>query len=189
MSDDGDRALFVFDPESSYGMVRQIREAGVMPTPGLRYVASVTGPWKIFKVMTQRGSEALAAVGDRLDTPGDPATAMSLGSAQVRRSRYKAHTAFVLIETSVADPTTLIDQIAEAIGSDEKPPEIDVVIGDFDILVCVVDDDETALGRKVLKVREINGVERTKTLRVMDYVSTSANAPDDHRVEPAEWES
>ena len=189
MPDDGDRALFVFDPEASYGIVRQIREAGVMPTPGLRYVASVTGPWKVFKVMTLRESEGLAAVGDRLDAPGDPATAMSLGGAQVRRSRYKAHTAFVLIETSVADPTTLIGQIAEAIGSDEDPPEIDVVVGGFDILVCVVDDDETSLGRKLLRVRAINGVDRTKTLRVMDYVSTSANAPDDHRVAPAGWES
>jgi hypothetical protein len=29
-------------------------------------------------------------------------------------------------------------------------------------------------------------VKRTVSLRVMDYVSTSENAPDDHRVEQAE---
>ena len=128
MSDDGDRALFVFDPEGSYSIVRQIREAGVMPTPGLRYVAAVTGPWKIFKVMALREGEGLAPVGDRLDAPGDPETALSLRAAQVRKSRYKAHTAIVLIQTSVADPTTLIRQIVaedpkvkEASGFPEVP--------------------------------------------------------------------
>jgi hypothetical protein len=183
---DRDRALFVFDPEASYGIVRQIRGAGAMPTPGLRYVASVTGPWRVFKVMVVRESEGLVDVADRLDTPGDPETALSLRAAQVRKSTYRSHTALVRIDTSVADPTTLVDQIAEAIGTEDMEPEVDVVVGAFDILACVVDDDETALGQKLLRVREINGVERTKSLRVIDYVSTSDNAPDDHRVAPAE---
>jgi hypothetical protein len=186
MSVVGDRALFVFDPEGSYGIVRQIREAGVMPTRGLRYVASVTGPWKVFKVMAKGESEGLVDVADRLDTPGDPETAVTLRAAQIRKSTYRAYTALVRIDTSVADPTTLIDQIAQAIGSDTQPPEIDVVVGAFDILACVVDDDETSLGQKLLAVREIDGVKRTTSLRVIDYVSISENAPDDHRVAPAD---
>jgi hypothetical protein len=182
---DDDRALFVFDPVANYGLVRQIREAGVMPSPGLRYVASVTGKSKIFKVMAVREDEGLVGVADRLDAPGDPETAISLRAAQVRKSTYRTHTALVRIDTSVADPTTLIDQIAEAIESDSQPPEVDVVVGAFDVLACVVDDDETSLGRKLLRVRQISGVERTNSLRVIDYVSISDNAPDDHRVAPA----
>jgi hypothetical protein len=185
MSVDSDRALFVFDEGASYDLVRQIREAGVMPTRGLRYVASVTGPWKVFKVMAVREDEGLVDVAGRLDTPGDPETAISARAAQVRKSTYRTHTVFLRISTSVADPVTLVDEIAEAIGSDSQPPEVDVVVGSFDILACVVDDDETSLGRKLLRVRQINGVKRTNPLRVIDYVSISDKAPDDHRVAPA----
>ena len=64
-------------------------------------------------------------------------------------------------------------------------PEADVVVGDFDILACVVDDDEDELHQKILDLRAIDGVKRTVSLRVIDYVSTSDNAPDDHRVSPA----
>jgi DNA-binding Lrp family transcriptional regulator len=87
-----------------------------------------------------------------------------------------------MIQTRVADPSGLLEAIAEAIGSDEA----DVVAGTFDILAVVVDDDEEDLSKKVFAIRRIEGVKRTVSLRVMDYVSTSENAPDDHRVEQAE---
>ena len=58
--------------------------------------------------------------------------------------------------------------------------------GDFDILACVVDDDEESLARKIFDIRGIEGVKRTVSLRVIDYVSTSENAPDDHKVSAAE---
>jgi DNA-binding Lrp family transcriptional regulator len=186
MSDDGDRAVFVFDADASYGIVRQIREAGAMPSRGLRYVAAVTGPWKVFKVMTIASTEGLVDVASRLDAPGDPETATSFRSAQVRKSMYRRHTALVRIQTSVADPETLIEQIREAIGSENGQVEADVVVGAFDILACVVDDDETSLGQKILNVRRIDGVTRTTSLRVIDYVSTSGHAPEDHRVAPAD---
>jgi hypothetical protein len=103
MSDNGsDRAVFVFDPDASYGFVREIRDAGVMPTPGLRYVAAVTGPWKIIKVIGFRGVEQLL---ERLNAPGDD-TATSFRPAKVRRSHYRVHTAFVRIETDVAIRTS-----------------------------------------------------------------------------------
>jgi hypothetical protein len=184
MSDIGSgRAVFVFDPDASYGLVREIREAGAMPTKGLRYVAAVTGPWKIFKVMTFEG---LGEVAQRLDAPGDPETATSFTFAQVRKSRYRDFTALVRIETRVADPSELIDQIGSAIGTEQgEDIEADVVVGGFDILACVVDDVEDNVGTKILNIRQIEGVERTTSLRVIDYVSTSENAPDDHRVHPA----
>ena len=43
---------FVFDPKGNYQVVGKIREAGAMPVAGLRYVASVVGPYKIFQVVT-----------------------------------------------------------------------------------------------------------------------------------------
>jgi len=180
---------FVFDPTGNYKLVGKIREQGQMPTPGLRYVASVTGPYKVFQVVT---FEALAGLDDQLDSlPGgggseDPPNAIVLGAAKVRRSTYRLHTALVMIHVRVADPETLLPQIGEAIGVEpDGEPEADVVVGDFDILACVVADDEDELLQKILDLRRIDGVKRTVSLRVMDYVSTSENAPDDHRVLPA----
>jgi hypothetical protein len=180
--DSNDRpAVFVFDENASYGFVTDIRNNGVMPKPGMRYVAAVTGPWKIVKVVEFDDVRTLAAP---LDAPGD-GTATSFGMAKVRRSVYKDFTLFVRIETDVADPRDLLGDIANALEVDLDDLEADVVIGDFDILVCLVDDDETRLGPRVLSIRGIPGVRRTVTLRVIDYVSTSPNAPDDHRVEAA----
>ena len=181
---------FVFDPTGNYKVVGKIRNQGQMPTPGLRYVASVTGPYKVFQVVT---FEALAELGDQLDSlPGgggseDPPNAITRGgAAKVRRSTYRAHTALVRINVRVPDPATLLPQIGDAIGVDpDGEPEADVVVGDFDILACVVDDDEDELHQKILNIRAIDGVKRTVSLRVLDYVSTSENAPDDHRVSPA----
>lgn len=180
---------FVFDPKGNYPLVRRIREQGVMPAAGLRYVASVTGPYKIFQVVD---FDALVELGERLDAlPGgggadDPPTAVVIGTAKVRRSRYLSHTALVRIVVSVPDPGELLDQIRDAIGADpDGGVEADVVAGDFDILACVVDDGEGGLGEKIFAIRGIEGVEQTVTLRVIDYVSTSENAPDDHRVSAA----
>jgi hypothetical protein len=182
---------FVFDPKGNYQVVRKIRDAEKMPATGLRYVASVTGPYKVFQVVD---FDALAELGDRLDSlPGaggsnDPPNVIALGAgaAKVRRSTYLANTALVRIDVSVADPRALMDAIEQAIESSEHPPEADAVVGDFDILACVVADDEAALETKLLNLRGIEGVARTVTLRVIDYVSTSEHAPDEHRVAPAD---
>lgn len=188
---DNARAVFVFDPDASYSRVREIRDAGVMPARGLRYVAAVTGPWKIFKVMefgrvTEDLTEELADVVERLDAPGDPETATTFLAARVRRSTYRRHTALVRIQTSVADPSDLIDQIGSAIDAPSgEEIEADVVAGAFDILACVVDDDEERLRPKIMNIRRIDGVTRTTSLHVIDYASTSLNAPPDRRVEPA----
>jgi hypothetical protein len=181
---------FVFDPTGNYKVVGKIRNQGHMPTPGLRYVASVTGPYKVFQVVS---FDALAELGDQLDLlPGgggseDPPNAITKGGgAKVRRSTYLAHTALVRINVRVPDPATLLTAIGEVIGVDSNgDPEADVVAGDFDILACVVDEDEDRLYQKILGLRAIDGVKRTVSLRVIDYVSTSENAPDDHRVLPA----
>ena len=177
---------FVFDPEGNYRKVRKIRESGSMPVAGLRYVASVTGPYKLIEIVDFEGLGQLA---DRLDSmhggggSGDPPNLIAYQVAKVRRSTYRAHTAFVRIDVTVANPAELLDQIRTAIGPDsDDGVEADVVVGDCDILACVVDDDEETLGTKILDIRRIEGVKRTVTLRVIDYVSISANAPEDHQV-------
>ncbi len=175
--------VFVFDPDGSYGRVREIRESGVMPVAGLRYVASVTGPFKLVKVLN---FEELDDLPDKLDSVtgqdgGSDDNALAMFASKIRRSQYRTNTAFVMIQTRVADPSGLLEEIAEAIGSDEA----DVVAGTFDILAVVVDDDEDGLSRKIFAIRRIEGVKRTVSLRVMDFVSTSANAPDEHRVNEA----
>jgi hypothetical protein len=179
----GDRAVFVFDPDASYAMVDQIRKARVMPTPGLRYVASVSGRWKVFKVMSFDG---LADVPKRLDAAGDPETAVSFRGAKIRRSTYRKHTTLVRIDTDVPDPSHLIDDIGTVIATGKGDPvEVDVVAGPFDLLACIVDDNEDSIEEKIVAIRRIKGVKRTMSLRVFDYVSTSPNAPARHRVRPA----
>jgi hypothetical protein len=181
--------VFVFDPNGNRRIVGKILEAGIMPVPGLRYVASITGPYKTVQVMT---FDALAELGERLDSlPGgggtdDPPTAIAKGNAKVRRSTYAANTTFVMMEVRAPDPSTLMDEIEEVLGADDDGVEADVVEGDFDIFACIVDDDDDVIRQKILALRGIRGVRRTVSLRVIDYVSTSANAPDDRRVEPAE---
>jgi DNA-binding Lrp family transcriptional regulator len=177
---------FVFHPDVSFERVRTIREARVMPAPGLRYVAAVTGPWKIFEIVE---AEALDDLAKRLDSlaggdaggSGDPPNAFVVGTERVRRSVYRTHTALVRIDVGVDDPRVLLPAITDVIGSDEA----DVVMGDFDILACVVDDDESGLTEKIHGIRGIDGVKRTRSLRVLDYVSTSGNATGVHKVAPA----
>jgi DNA-binding Lrp family transcriptional regulator len=177
---------FVFHPDVSYERVQRIRDAKMMPAPGLRYVAAITGPWKIFEVVE---AETLVQLAKRLDSPfgsdvagsGDPPNAIVVGAERVRRSKYGAHTALVRIDVRVDDSRDVLPAITDAISSDEA----DVVMGDFDILACVVDDDEDSLTEKIRAIRRIPGVRRTLSLRVLDYVSTSDKALGINKVAPA----
>lgn len=174
----------VFDPDGNYARVREIREAGVMPIAGLRYVASVTGPFKLVKVLT---FDELEDLPDRLDAvtsqdDGSDENAVVVGLSKIRRSQYLKNTAFVMIDTRVPDPSTLLGAIGDAIGSDEA----DVVAGTFDILAVVVDDGDNGLNDKIFAIRRVEGVKRTVSLRVMDYMSTSENAKGEHKVRAAE---
>ena len=106
------------------------------------------------------------------------------GQSKIRKSTYRDYTALVRINVDAnADLDDLRSQIVESTGTDD---EVDVVMGDFDMLAVVVADDEESLGSRILDIRRIEGVKRTESLRVMDYVSTSENAPDDHRVSEAD---
>jgi hypothetical protein len=175
---------FVFHPDVSYERVQRIRDAEVMPAPGLRYVAAITGPWKIFEVVE---AETLDDLAKRLDSlsdvggSGDPPNAIVVGAGKVKRSEYRTHTALVRIDVRVDDSRVLLPAITQAIGSDEA----DVVMGDFDILACAVDDDESGLVEKIHGIRRIDGVKRTLSLRVLDYVSTSSHASGVYKVAPA----
>ena len=176
-------SAFVFDPDASYRRVDAIREANEMPE-GAHLVASVTGPWKIVSIVDYDGLsllpgrvEGLAGQGGG---SGDPETATVIGGqSKVKRSKYANEMAFVRIQVrGDADPMGLLDEVAAKIDSDE----VDAVVGDFDILACAVADDETKLATKILAVRAIGGIKRTTSLRVIDFVSESPDAPDGHRI-------
>src|SRR4029450_9612908 len=103
-----------------------------------------------------------------------PETALTwLIRAVVRHTDYYEHTALVRIDTDVVDPGELVYRIRKARGSDE----VHSVMGHFHILACVGDDDEEELARKVMAIREIEGVTRTVSLRVLDYRWRSELAP------------
>jgi uncharacterized protein with GYD domain len=176
--------VFVFEPDADYGRVDVIRKAGKMPVKGLKFVASVTGRWKVLKIVEFDQVEADLA--DRLDlVTGLDENAIVMGLAKVRKSSaYLAHTALVRIDVDVnADLDELRSQIEGASGSDE----VDVVMGEFDMLAVVVADDEGTLGSRIVDIRRIEGVNRTVSLRVIDYVSTSEGAKNvegNHYVDP-----
>jgi hypothetical protein len=183
--------VFVFEPDADYGRVDVIRKAGRMPVRGLKFVASVTGRWKLVKVVDFDSVEANLA--GQLDlVSGADENAIVLGKSKIRRSTYRDHTALVRIDVDAdADLDTLRTAIARETGTfdDEDPEsgEVDVVMGDFDMLAVVVDDDEGSIGSRIREIRKIDGVTRTESLRVIDYVSTSAGARDvegDHYVDP-----
>src|SRR5262245_11185329 len=104
---------FVFHPDVSYERTQRIRAATVMPSPGLRYVAAITGPWKIFEVVEADSLDQLAKrldslSGNEMGGSADPPTAMALGAGKVKRSEYGAHTAFVRIDVQVDDSRDLL---------------------------------------------------------------------------------
>jgi DNA-binding Lrp family transcriptional regulator len=167
-------SAFVFFPDADPGLIDQLRNSG-MP-PGVRYVASVTGSSQVIAVLSYDELTELPGIIRSL-SEGD-STAVPLAFSQIRRSEYREETAFVRIHTNVDDPETLLAPIREVIGSDEA----DVVFGDFDILACVVGDSLEDLKTRVIgSLRTVDGIRRTETLVVIDYVSLSVNAPDDHR--------
>jgi DNA-binding Lrp family transcriptional regulator len=167
-------SAFVFFPDADPGLIGQLRDGG-MP-PGVRYVASVTGSSQVIAVLEYDELTQVPGIIRSL-SEGD-STALPFTTSQIRKSEYRNETAFVRIHTKVDDPETLLAPIREAIGSDEA----DVVFGDFDILACIVGDSLEDLKTRVVgSLRTIDGIRRTETLVVIDYVSLSENAPDGHR--------
>ena len=172
------RTVFVFSPDAKYGFV----ETGDFGD-NVWYVASVSGPWKIFAVIDFDDvgdvGDVVDAVFKQTDAAGDPETALTLFvPASVRHNTYFSNTALVRIETDVPDPRDLIEVIQRVTESDE----VDSVMGNFDILACVGDEDEHELARKIMAIRKLEGVKRTVSLRVIDYRSRSDNAPDDKKL-------
>ena len=78
MAEDPKYAAFVFAPDASYGLISELQGGG-LPNGG-RYVASVTGPWKIFAVLAFEALRDLPAISDSLfgvaDGSIDPSTAL-----------------------------------------------------------------------------------------------------------------
>jgi hypothetical protein len=172
---------FVFSPDASYDLVT----AGHFGST-VMYVASVSGPWKIFVVLDFDEVSDVKGLVDEVfkqeGGSGDPETALTGVLGSVRHNTYYTNTALVRIHTAVPDPEDLIPDILKAIEVDEDDREADVVMGDFDILACVGDDDESELARKIMAIRKIKGITRTVSLRVIDYRSRSGNAPEEKRL-------
>jgi hypothetical protein len=169
--------VFVFSPDAKYGFV----ETGGFGN-NVWYVASVSGPWKIFAVIdfddVGHVGDVVDAVFKQTDAAGDPETALTLVPASVRHRTYFSNPALERIETDVPDPRDLIEDIGRVTDSDE----VDSVMGNFDILACVGDEDEDELAGKIMAIRKLKGVKRTVSLRVIDYRSRSDDAPDDKKL-------
>jgi uncharacterized protein with GYD domain len=165
-----DGAAFVFMPEKDAGIVGKYQKGG-MPR-GVRYVASVTGPWQVFAVVEFDDVSELPGIVGTLAS--DPPTALVFGPASVRRTEYRELTALVRID--VKDDADL-DRVAAEIRDTAHTDEVDTVMGDFDLLACVGGRDEAELRANIFAIRAVGGVRRTVTLRVIDYVSTSEDAP------------
>jgi hypothetical protein len=168
---------FVFSPDASYAFVTLGNFGG-----NVRYVASISGPWKIFAVVDFDDVSQVPGLVDEVfkqeGGSGDPETALTFAPSSVRRTHYYDHTALVRIDTDVSDPGGLVYTIMKVTGS----KEVDSVMGEFDLLACVGDDDEEELAKKVMAIREVPGVTRTVSLRVFDYRSRSDHAPDEKRL-------
>src|SRR6266550_4368183 len=100
MADDSRYSAFVFAPDASYGLISTLKSQGL--PKGVRYVASVTGPWKIFAVLNLDVLKDLPAITDLLfgevGASADPPTALVLGRSQVRKTDYLDETALVRID-------------------------------------------------------------------------------------------
>lgn len=178
-----ENSAFVFDPETGYGRVSDIRSGDKMMPAGVHLVASVTGPWNLVGIVDFDDLGQLPALVDAVrgrNDRGDPNTATTVraGHSKVKRTVYDDQMAFIRIETRQTDPSVLLDGIYEAIGSEEA----DLVAGDFDILACAAAPSLDQLAAKIFAVRALDGVKRTVSLRVIDYVSGADDAPDDHRL-------
>ncbi len=173
MAEDSRFAAFVFSPDASYGLIEKLKSEGL--PKGVRYVASVTGPWKIFGVLNFDALKDLPTIADLLfggsDGSVDPPTALVLGTNQVRRTDYLDETALVRIDLEDVgdeDLERILAEIRETIS-----PEVDSVLGNFDLLVCVGAGSVQDLNGRILQLRRIAGIRRTVSLRVIDYVSVS----------------
>jgi Lrp/AsnC ligand binding domain len=165
---------YVFVPEASPDVIAKLRESGL--PRGIRYVASVTGPWDLF---------AIATFDDLGDLPGivatmnvDPTTALAIKPYYTKTSAYHDHSAFVRINLGEGDPLAVLEGVRDAIGSHEA----NLVLGDFDMLAYVGANSEDALIQTILhRLRKVPGIRRTVTLRVIDYLTRNPEVPDKKR--------
>ena len=78
------------------------------------------------------------------------------------------------------EPEEVLEDVREAVNTDE--PEANLVLGDFDIIACIsADTSEELVDILFHRIRRVEGVQRTETLHVIDYVSRSEDAPEGHR--------
>ncbi|HEX9122268.1 MAG TPA: hypothetical protein VF984_02750 [Actinomycetota bacterium] len=186
--------VYVFSEDAPYDLIDGIRESGMMPR-GLRYAASVTGPWRLFGIYEMEDLSQLPAL-TKGAIGSDTGICATRGTRYLKKSVYHPDSAFVRIHVGSIDPEPDADQAEklleeirsivrdERYAADEEG-EAESVMGDFDVLAYVGGDDADRIAQRIRAIRALQPVLKTVSLRVIDYVSTSERAADDHRVRPA----
>src|SRR5919199_1924557 len=176
-------AAYLFSADADPAMIRRF-EGQELPK-GVRFVASVSGPWQVFAAAElEDPTTDLPRIVNELFGAGqgtaaaDPSTALNIGPSYVRRGTdYFENIALIRIHVSGRDPSDVLDEVRSFIGSEEA----NLVLGDFDILTCVSTPRYDDLVKTILSLRTVEGIGRTTSLRVIDYMSLGKDAPERHR--------
>jgi hypothetical protein len=164
---------YMFLPKADPAFTETFRKDGL--PPGIRYAASVTGPWQGFAIASFGELAALPRI--IAGIASDPPTALALQPRYLKKSSYDPVSAFVRIHIGEGGPKSVLEDVREAIRSHEA----EIVLGDFDILAYVGAGDEDELIETILyRLHRVPGIGRTVTLHVIDYVTSNPAAGKQH---------
>jgi hypothetical protein len=152
------------------------RFAGQGLPPGIRYAASITGPWQGFAIATFDDFRELPGITSSL---GTDASGLGIRPTYTKKSDFHPFSAFVRIDVAEGGPKSVLADVRKAIGSQEA----DLVLGDFDIIAYVGAQTEDELVDTILyQLSRVSGIRKTVTCHVIDYRTLSEKADDGHRV-------
>ena len=170
----GEFDAYIFLPDVAPDFITNFGQRGL--PPGIRYAASITGPWQGFAIASFDDFGELPLITNALATD---ASGIGIRPTYTKKSGFDPVSAFVRIHVGEGAPRSVLQDVRNAIGSKEA----DLVLGDFDIIAYVGADTEEELVDTILyKVSRIPGIQKTVTCRVIDYRTTSGEADEDHRV-------
>lgn len=181
--------VYVFSEHAAYELIDGFRGGG-MPR-GLRYAASITGPWRVFGILDVDDLSDFPTVltEGKIGSETDVVATYRLERV-LKRSAYHPVSAFVRIHTGDVDPegegtgreaVTLLEEIRRKAAGDGEEGEAESVMGAFDVLAYVGGENAADLADRIRAIRELPAVLKTLTMRVIDYVSTNPDAPEGHR--------
>lgn len=167
----GEYDAYVFAVKTGGDAIERFRREGL--PEGIRYVASVTGPWDLFAVATFDEFLSLPGIVAALNVGTE--TAVAIRPNYTRSRSYHDFSALVRIHVRKGDPRAILEDVQDAIRSHEA----NLVLGDFDILAYIGADSEDELVDRILyRLRKVRGVRRTVALHVIDYLTLNKQVPD-----------